>query len=93
MEILEFNKDLKSEGTTVFISTHILSDIERICDQVSILDKVLLNFKWLESVSINENKASIYVIENYSYTIAFLIICSILFIIATIFNMNKVEVT
>ena len=95
MEILEFIKDLKSEGTTVFMSTHILSDIERICDEVSILDKgkilvsdnlenlknkyiqpifdiefekhcakldkVLLDFKWVESVSIRENKASIYV--------------------------------
>ncbi|MBW9158345.1 ABC transporter ATP-binding protein [Clostridium tagluense] len=95
MEILEFIKDLKSEGTTVFISTHILSDIERICDEVSILDKgrilvsdnlvnlknkyiqpifdieferhcinldkVILNFKWVESVSILGNKASIYV--------------------------------
>ncbi len=95
MEILEFIKDLKSNGTTVFISTHILSDIERICDEVSILDKgqilisdnleslkskyiqpifdiefekhcvnldkILLNFKWVEKVLINENKASIYV--------------------------------
>jgi ABC-2 type transport system ATP-binding protein len=39
MEILEFIKDLKSAGTTVFLSTHILSDIERVCDKVSILDK------------------------------------------------------
>ena len=95
MEILEFIKGLKSEGTTVFISTHILSDIERICDEVSILDKgqilisdklenlknkyiqpifdiefekhcvnlekILLDFKWVEKVLINENKASIYV--------------------------------
>ena len=95
MEILEFIKDLKSNGTTVFISTHILSDIERICDEVSILDKgqilisdnlenlkskyiqpifdidfekhcvnldkILLNFKWVEKVLINEDKASIYV--------------------------------
>ncbi|MBU3092832.1 ABC transporter ATP-binding protein [Clostridium sp. CM028] len=95
MEILEFIKDLRSNGTTVFISTHILSDIERICDEVSILDKgqilisdnleslkskyiqpifdiefekhcvnldkILLNFKWVEKVLINENKASIYV--------------------------------
>ncbi|MGH4051895.1 MAG: ATP-binding cassette domain-containing protein [Clostridium sp.] len=95
MEILEFIKGLKSEGTTVFMSTHILSDIERICDEVSILDKgeilvsdnlvnlknkyiqpifdiefekhcvnlarVLLNYKWVEKVLINENKASIYV--------------------------------
>ena len=39
MEILEYIKDLKSAGTTVFLSTHILSDIERVCDEVSILDK------------------------------------------------------
>jgi len=95
MEILEYLKDLKVEGTTVFISTHILSDIERICDEVSILDKgqilisdnlenlknkyiqpifdiefekhcikldkVLLNFKWVDSVSMVGNKASVYV--------------------------------
>ncbi|MBU3112438.1 ABC transporter ATP-binding protein [Clostridium lacusfryxellense] len=39
MEILEFIKDLSYGGTTIFISTHILSDVERICDEVSILDK------------------------------------------------------
>lgn len=95
MEILEFIKDLKSSGTTVFLSTHILSDIERVCDEVSILDKgqilisdnlenlknkyiqpifdiefekkclnlekVLLDFKWVEKILMNENKASIYV--------------------------------
>ncbi len=95
MEILEFIKDLKSRGTTVFISTHILSDVERICDEVSILDKgeillsdnlenlknkyiqpifdiefekqcvdldkILLDFKWVDKVLINGNKASIYV--------------------------------
>jgi len=95
MEILEFIKDLKSLGTTVFLSTHILSDVERVCDEVSILDKgqilisdnlenlkdkyiqpifdiefekscvnldkVLLGFKWVEKISIVENKASIYV--------------------------------
>jgi len=36
--------------------------------------------------------ANQFTLENYSYTIAFSIMCSILFIIATIFNMNKVEV-
>lgn len=39
MEILEYIKGLKYEGITVFLSTHILSDIERICDEVSILDR------------------------------------------------------
>lgn len=95
MEILEFIKKLKSEGTTVFLSTHILGDVERICDKVSILDKgkilisdnledlkskyiqpifdiefeknclnldkILLDFKWIESILIVENKVSIYV--------------------------------
>ncbi|MGH4122402.1 MAG: hypothetical protein ACREV6_05680 [Clostridium sp.] len=36
--------------------------------------------------------ANSFTLENYFYTIAFSIICSILFIIVTIFNMNKVEV-
>lgn len=95
MEILEFIKELKSAGTTVFLSTHILSDVERVCDEVSILDKgqilvsdnlenlknryiqpifdiefekqcvnldkILLEFKWVQKVSIKENKASVYV--------------------------------
>jgi ABC-2 type transport system ATP-binding protein len=95
MEILEYIKELKLEGITVFLSTHILSDIERICDEVSILDKgqilisdnlenlknkyiqpifdiefekyclnldkVLLDFKWVEKVLIKENNASVYV--------------------------------
>ena len=95
MEILEFIKGLKTVGTTVFLSTHILSDVERVCDQVSIIDKgqilisdnledlknkyiqpifdiefekhcvkldeILLEYKWVDSVSIVENKASVYV--------------------------------
>ena len=36
--------------------------------------------------------ANLFTLENYSYTIAFSMMCSILFILATIFKMNKVEV-
>lgn len=36
--------------------------------------------------------ANLFTLESYSYTIVFSIMCSILFIIATIFKMNKVEV-
>jgi ABC-2 type transport system ATP-binding protein len=39
MEVLELIEDLKSVGTTVFLSTHILNDVERVCDEVSILHK------------------------------------------------------
>ncbi|MBC8059788.1 MAG: ABC transporter ATP-binding protein [Clostridiaceae bacterium] len=37
MEILDFINDLKNQGVTVFLSTHILNDIERVCDEVSII--------------------------------------------------------
>ncbi len=36
-EVLRLILDLKSRGKTVFLSTHILSDVERVCDRVGIL--------------------------------------------------------
>ncbi len=36
-EIRELIQDLRQNGTTVFMSTHILSDIEALCDRVAIL--------------------------------------------------------
>jgi ABC-2 type transport system ATP-binding protein len=36
-EIRELIADLRDQGTTVFMSTHILSDIEALCDNVAIL--------------------------------------------------------
>jgi ABC-2 type transport system ATP-binding protein len=36
-EIRELISDLRENGTTVFMSTHILSDIEALCDNVAIL--------------------------------------------------------
>ena len=38
-EIRELIADLRTQGTTVFMSTHILSDIEALCDNVAILRK------------------------------------------------------
>lgn len=38
MEVLELIKSLKEQGITIFLSTHILNDVERICDCVSIID-------------------------------------------------------
>jgi len=32
-------QELKNSGTTVFFNTHILSDVESICDRVSIIHK------------------------------------------------------
>jgi ABC-2 type transport system ATP-binding protein len=38
-EVRELIADLRAKGTTVFMSTHILSDIEALCDRVAILRK------------------------------------------------------
>lgn len=38
-EIRELIADLRTQGKTVFMSTHILSDIEALCDEVAILQK------------------------------------------------------
>ena len=38
--------DLKKSWTTVFFNTHILSDVESICDRVSIIDKWNLIVEW-----------------------------------------------
>src|SRR5215218_3434928 len=38
-EIRELIAELRTRGTTVFMSTHILSDVEALCDEVAILRK------------------------------------------------------
>lgn len=38
-EVRELIADLRKNGTTVFMSTHILSDVEALCDEVAILRK------------------------------------------------------
>jgi len=38
-EVKDLLLKLKSEGTTVFISSHVLTEIERICDRVAILHR------------------------------------------------------
>ena len=38
--------ELKEEGTTVFFNTHILADVEDICDRVSIIDGWNLIVEW-----------------------------------------------
>ncbi|MBS4535331.1 ABC transporter ATP-binding protein [Clostridium sp. D2Q-14] len=46
-DVINIIKNLKNLGITVFLSTHILSDIERICDKVGILynGKIILEEK------------------------------------------------
>lgn len=39
LEVLSLIKKLNKEGITIFFSTHLLSDVERICDYITILHK------------------------------------------------------
>lgn len=36
-DVMQIIKELKSEGKTIFLSTHILSDVENLCDRVGVL--------------------------------------------------------
>jgi ABC-2 type transport system ATP-binding protein len=63
MDVLSLIKDLKSRGKTVFFSTHILDDVERVCDRVGILaDGVLVLEKPLETL-LNENISPVFDVE------------------------------
>ncbi|MCX5999960.1 MAG: ABC transporter ATP-binding protein, partial [Chloroflexi bacterium] len=39
LQVLETLLRLKAQGTTVFLSSHVLADVERVCDVVGIVDK------------------------------------------------------
>jgi len=45
--------DLKKQGTTIFFNTHILSDVESICDKISIIHKwnIILKDKSLKEIN------------------------------------------
>jgi ABC-2 type transport system ATP-binding protein len=38
-EVLDLILDLKKKGKTIFISTHILNDVERVCDHLALIHK------------------------------------------------------
>ena len=41
-EVIDIIASLKARGTTVFFSSHILADVERLCDRVVVLDRGLM---------------------------------------------------
>jgi ABC-2 type transport system ATP-binding protein len=47
MEMLELIENLQSQNITIFLSTHILNDAERVCDKICIIDggTIILNEK------------------------------------------------
>jgi ABC-2 type transport system ATP-binding protein len=47
MEMLELIENLNAQNITIFLSTHILNDAERVCDKICIIDdgRIILNEK------------------------------------------------
>jgi ABC-2 type transport system ATP-binding protein len=47
MEMLELIENLRDQNITIFLSTHILNDAERVCDKICIIDdgRIILNEK------------------------------------------------
>jgi len=80
-EIRELIAELREKGTTVFMSTHILSDIEALCDRVAILrngklaatgnlDELLLQSGETQIYEVNIKGVSATVLENEMKQIA-----------------------
>lgn len=62
-DIVEIIESLKSSDITVFLSTHILSDVERVCDQVAILNKGKIMLEGSLDEVINNNVLPVYDVE------------------------------
>jgi ABC-2 type transport system ATP-binding protein len=86
-EIRELIAELREKGTTVFMSTHILSDIEALCDNVAILrqgklaatgklDDLLTASGEQQSFEINVKNVSAEVLQNEISTVASAIVYS-----------------
>lgn len=80
-EIRELIAELREKGTTVFMSTHILSDIEALCDRVAImrkgklaatgnLDELLTQSGEIQSFEINIKNVSAEVLQDALSSIA-----------------------
>lgn len=59
-DVLHLILDLKSKGKTVFLSTHILSDAERVCDRVGILANGKMIVEKPLQTLLRENVSSVY---------------------------------
>ncbi len=64
-DVLNMILDLKNRGKTVFLSTHILSDAERVCDRVGILSQGRMMVEKPLETLLAENVKSVYDIVLY----------------------------
>ena len=62
-ELKDIMVELNQQGKTVFFSSHIVSDVEQICQKIVVLDKGRLHYDGKISALIRSNMALDYVIE------------------------------
>ena len=64
-EMKDLLKELKSEGKTIILNSHILSEVEVICDSLAIMDKgKLLTHKHMNELDISLEDFFCQTIEN-----------------------------
>jgi ABC-2 type transport system ATP-binding protein len=68
IEFYKLMKELKKEGTTIFMSSHVLSEVEKVCDRVGILKKgKLIALKNIEELQREKARiVNIYFKEDYN---------------------------
>ena len=60
IEVREIIKDLKNQGKTIFMSSHLLSEVQEVCDKVAIIDKgKLLQYDSVKNISSEKNISKI----------------------------------
>lgn len=61
-EVIELLKVLKEKGKTIFFSSHILNDIEKVCDEIAILNNGQLKYTGkINKVSVSEGLENFFV--------------------------------
>ena len=60
IEVREIIMNLKKQGKTIFMSSHLLSEVQEVCDKVAIIDKgKLLQYDSVKNISSKKNLSKI----------------------------------
>ena len=60
IEIREIIKTLKNEGKTILMSSHLLAEVQEVCDKIAIIDKgKLVRFEDVKSIGLKQNISTI----------------------------------
>jgi len=60
IDVRQIIKELKKQGKTIFMSSHLLSEVQEVCDKVAIIDKgKLLRYESVKNISDEQNTSKI----------------------------------